>query len=44
MDCIVHEVAKSQAQLRDFHSLTHSLHWWKAWLDMEGLQPEQGAS
>ena len=22
MDCIVHEVAKSQAQLRDFHSLT----------------------
>ena len=24
-------------------TFTHSLHWWKAWLDMEGLQPEQGA-
>ena len=31
MDCIVHEVAKSQAQLRDFHSLTHCIggrHGW----------------
>ena len=31
MDCIVHEVAKSQAQLKDFHSLTDCIggrHGW----------------
>ena len=29
MDCIVHEVAKSQTWLSDFHTLTHTQYQWK---------------